>query len=80
MQAQTKSRVDLAKEAELYSQIEENQASSAHKTAQAEFDLVKSMVELESLDLETIAKALEIAQNIKMGNNPEQKQSARRTQ
>lgn len=72
MQAFSKSRLDMAKEKESYAKIDDLEASAEHKKTQAELDLVKSMVELESLDLGTIRESFEIAMAIKNQNQEQQ--------
>jgi len=71
----TKSRVDLAKEKELLSQVDENESNAAHHRAAAELDLVKAMIALEADDLAVMQSAFDLVQSIKMGNNPESKTS-----
>lgn len=65
MQAVSKSRLDMAK-------IDEIEASAEHKKAQTEMDLVKSMLDLESMDLEMIHRSYEIAMAIKQQNTSQQ--------
>ena len=74
MQLYTKSRTDLAKEKELLSKVDENEAQAEHKKMAADLDLVKMMIELESLDAETIRASFEMAQAIKMANEPQEAQ------
>jgi hypothetical protein len=66
----TKARVNAAKEKESYAKVEELYASADHKKAQTEFDLVKSMLELESMDLDMIGRSYELAMIIKGQNTP----------
>jgi hypothetical protein len=70
MQAFSKSRLDMAKIAETEAKIHDLEASTDHKKAQTEMDLVKSMLELETMDLEMIHRSYEIAMAIK-GENTE---------
>lgn len=79
MQAFAKAKSDLAKEKDLmastqerFAKIEELHAETEYKNAQTELDLVKSMVELESLDLEMIGRSYEIAMAIKQQNSPQE--------
>ncbi len=60
----SKSKVDMAK-------VDEIEASADHKKAQTELDLVKSMLELETMDLDMIHRSYEIAMAIK-GQNTKQ--------
>jgi hypothetical protein len=69
MQAFAKSRLDMAK-------IDEIEASADHKKAQTEMDLVKSMLELESMDLDMIHRSYEIAMAIKNQNTTPKAQEA----
>ena len=77
-----KAKADMAKEQEIMAsaqeklaKVEELEASADHKKAQTEFDLVKSMLELESMDLEMIHRSYEIAMAIK-GQNTSTNQEA----
>ncbi len=76
-----KSRSELAKEKELMAsaqekiaRIDEIEANAEYKKTQTEYDLVKSMLELESMDLDMIRSSYEIAMNIKNQNDPKVKQ------
>ena len=73
MSALSKSRLDMAKVQESYAKVEDLKADAEYKNAQTELDLVKSMVELESLDLEMIGRSYEIAMAIKNENSPQEK-------
>jgi len=68
MAAMSKAQLDQAKVLETYAKIEDLEAGVEAKNAQTELDLVKSMVELESLDLEMIGRSYEIAMMIKAQN------------
>jgi hypothetical protein len=72
MQAFAQSKVAMAKEAETYAKIDEIEASAEHKKVQTEFDLVRSMLELETMDLEMINRSYEIAMAIKNQNTNQQ--------
>ncbi len=61
MQMYSKSKMDMAK-------IDEIEASAHHKNAQTELDLVRSMVELEDMDLDLIKKSYDMAMMIKAQN------------
>lgn len=61
VQAFSKAKLDIAK-------IDEIEASADHKKAQTEMDLVKSMLELETMDLDMIHRSYEIAMAIKEQN------------
>ena len=71
-----KAQLDQAKIAETYAKVDDLEANAEHKKAQTEFDLVKSMLELESMDLDMIHRSYEIAMAIKGQNSPEQQQPA----
>jgi len=76
MATMAKARLDMAKEQESYAKVEDLHADSDHKRAQTELDLVKSMVELESLDLEMIGRSYEIAMAIKGQNTQNTEKTA----
>jgi hypothetical protein len=69
-----KAQLDQAKIAETYAKVDDLEANAEHKKAQTELDLVKSMVELETLDLEMIGRSYEIAMAIKGQNTTENKE------
>lgn len=70
IQAFSKAKLDLAK-------IDEIEASADHKKTQSEMDLVKSMLELETMDLDMIHRSFEIAMAIKQqGTAPTNQQMA----
>jgi hypothetical protein len=71
MAAMAKAQLDHAKIAETYAKVDDLEASAEHKKAQTEFDLVKSMLELENMDLDMIGRSYEIAMMIKGQNAPE---------
>lgn len=71
-----KAQLDQAKIAETYAKVDDLEASAEHKKAQTEFDLVKSMLELETMDLEMINRSYEIAMAIKGQNTPTKQQPA----
>ncbi len=72
----SKSKVDMAKEAETYAKIQDIQASAEHKNTQADLDLVKMIVELEDMQFNQFKNAFEYAQAVKMANHQEQQQTA----
>lgn len=78
-----KAKSDLAKEKDLmastqerFAKIEDLHASAEHKNAQTELDLVKSMLELETMDLDMIHRSYEIAMAIKEQNTSNQTEQA----
>lgn len=56
--------------------VQQLKAKSEHELAGADLELVKTMLDLDSMNLDTIQKSFEIAQAIKAANNPEQTQQA----
>lgn len=78
MESFAKSKVNLAKEQELMASTQEklaniNQINSkaAHEELQADYEIVKMMVELEDMDMEVYRKSWEMAQAIKLANQPQ---------
>lgn len=78
MQAYAKSRLDMAKEKESIAatqeklaKINEIEANSEHKKMQADLDLVKMMLELETMDFNQMKSAFDMAQAIKTANEPQ---------
>ncbi len=69
-----KAKLDHAKIAETFAKVNDLEAGAEHKKAQTELDLVKSMVELETLDLEMIGRSYEIAMAIKGQNTSDNKE------
>lgn len=69
MSAMAKSKLDMAKVEETYAKIDDIEASAEHKKSQADYDLVKMMVELEDMQLNQFRKSLELAESIKMANS-----------
>lgn len=76
MQAFSKSRLDMAKVEESYSKVQENTASAEHKLMEADYALVKTAMELEDMQFNQIREAFELAQAIKMANQPQEQQTA----
>lgn len=72
---QAKIALDMAKAQESMARIEDIHANADHKKAQTELELVKSMLELETMDLDMIHRSYEIAMAIK-GQNTTQQQPA----
>ena len=77
-----KAKVDMAKEQEVmanaskhFAEIEEKRADAIYKTTQADLEMVKTMIELEDLDLQNFRNNLELAEYIK-GVNAAQQQPA----
>jgi hypothetical protein len=65
----TRSRLNAAKEKEALSKVDENEGKAEHEKISADLNLVKMMIELESLDMDTFAKSFEMAQAIKAANS-----------
>lgn len=74
MATMAKAKLDEAKIAETFAKVDDLEANAEHKKAQTEFDLVRSMLELESMDLDMIGRSYEIAMQIKGQNDPQNKQ------
>lgn len=71
-----KSKADLAREKDLLAASQEKLANVSqiyakadHEKAEADLNLVKIMIGLEDMDLETMKKSFELAQSIKIANN-----------
>ena len=71
--AQEKDRMAAAEEK--LAKIHEIHAKAEHENMRGDLDLIKMMLELETMDLETIKSSYEIAQAIKMGNSQQNKQT-----
>lgn len=72
MEKYAKSKVDLAKEKELIAstmeknaRLEEIHSEAEYKQAKADMEMVKTMIELEDLDLANLRASLELAERIK---------------
>jgi hypothetical protein len=76
MATMAKARLDIAKEQESYAKIQDIQASAEHKSSQADLDMVKTMIELEDMDLANFRSNLELAEYIKGVNKASQQQPA----
>lgn len=77
MAAYAKSRVDMAREKELMASTQEKlakindiEANAEHKKMEADLGLVKMMLELESMDFNQMKSAFDMAQAIKLANEP----------
>ena len=57
---------------ERIAKIDDLHASADHKRTQSELDMVKSLMELETMDLDMIARSLEIAMAIKTQNTAQE--------
>lgn len=78
-----KAKSDLAREKDLmastqerFAKIEDLHASAEHKSSQADLDMVRTMIELEDMDLQNFKNNLELAEYIKMANKASQQQTA----
>jgi hypothetical protein len=71
--AQEKDRMAAAEEK--LAKIHEIHAKAEHENMRGDLDLIKMMLELETMDLETIKSSYEIAQAIKMGNSQQKQQT-----
>jgi hypothetical protein len=70
----SKSKVDMAKEAETYAKIDDIEAGAHHKEIQSDLDLVKMIVELEDMQFSQFKNAFEYAQAVKLANQPVEQQ------
>ena len=77
MSMMSKSQLDMAKIGETQAKVDDLEASADHKKAQTEMDLVRSMLELETMDLEMIHRSYEIAMAIKGQNTDTQQLTAK---
>ncbi len=73
MATMAKAKLDEAKILETYAKVDDLEAGAEHKKAQTEFDLVRSMLDLEAMDLDMIGRSYEIAMQIKGQNDPQNK-------
>jgi len=78
MQAYAKSRVDMAREKDLMASAQERmakindiEATAEHKNMESDLGLVRMMLELESMDFAQMKDAFEMAQAIKLANEPQ---------
>lgn len=78
-----KSKVDMAKEQETMAatgeriaKIQDLHADSVYKSSKADLEMVRTMIELEDLDLENFRKNLELAEYIKGVNSASQQMTA----
>lgn len=74
-----KSKVDMAKEVDLqasvqerFAKIEDLRAGAEHKSSQADLEMVRTMIELEDMDLQNFRNNLEMAEYIKTVNKQSQ--------
>ena len=79
MVKQAKARSDLAREKELMASAQEKianigqiQAKAEHEVMEADMNLVKMMIELEDMDFANFKNSWEMAQAIKLANQPQQ--------
>ena len=83
MAAYAKSRVDMAKEKEILMSTQEKMANIAdieadteRRKIEADLGLVKMMLDLESMDFAQMKNAFDLAQAIKMANEPQNLQQS----
>jgi len=72
MQAFSKAKLDMAKEKESYAKIHELHASAEHKEMEADLNLVKLAMELEDVQFNQLREAFELAQAMKIANQPQE--------
>jgi hypothetical protein len=61
----TKSKVDMAKEQETLAKVQDLHADATYKSSKADLEMVKTMIELEDMDLQHLRSSLEMAEYIK---------------
>lgn len=71
-----KAGLDRAKQSESYAKIEEIHANAEHKEVESDLNLVKLAMELEDVQFNQIRAAFDMAQAIKLANQPQEKQMA----
>lgn len=64
-----KARVDMAKEQETMAKVGDLQADATYKSSKADLEMVKTMIELEDMDLQNLRSNLEMAEYIKGVNS-----------
>lgn len=64
----SKANLDQASTQEKMANLDQIHAKAEHEKASADYELVRTMLDLEKMDLETIRLSFELAQNIKMAN------------
>lgn len=67
-----KAKLDMAKEQESYAKIHELHASAEHKEMEADLNLVKLAMELEDVQFNQLREAFELAQAMKIANQPQE--------
>ena len=70
MTAFSKSKLDMAKAQESYAKVEDIHASAEHKEMESDLNLVKLAMELEDVQFNQIRDAFELAQAMKIANQP----------
>lgn len=70
-----KAKLDMAKEQEAYAKIHELNASAEHKEMEADLNLVKLAMELEDVQFNQLKEAFDLAQAMKLANQPQEKQA-----
>jgi hypothetical protein len=63
-----KSKLDIAKAQEALSKVDENEASAAHRSLEADLNLVKLAMELEDVQFNQLKQAFELATAMKAAN------------
>ncbi len=81
MQMFARSKADMAKEQDLmastqerFAKMQDLQADAVYKTTQADLEMVRTMIELEDMDLQNFKNNLELAEYIKGVNAAQQQQ------
>ena len=72
MQAMAKAKLDEAKARESLANVDKIHAMAAHETMEADYALVKTAMELEDVQFNQLRGAFELAQAMKIANQPQQ--------
>lgn len=68
----TRAQLNIASAQEKYAQMDEQQATAEHKRTEADLNLVKMMLELETMDFDQLRSNFELAMQIRQANDPKQ--------
>lgn len=69
-----KARLDMAKTEESYANVEKIHAMAQHEEMESDYKLVEMMVNLEDMQFNQFKNAFELAQAVKMANQPQEMQ------
>lgn len=74
MSTMAKAKLDMAKTQESLANIDKIEAQAEHETMKADYELVEMMMKLEDMQFNQVKSSFEMAQAIKMANQPREKQ------